>query len=326
MKFLVIQTASIGDVILATALIEKLHDTYPDAEIDFLIKKGYENLFSSHPFLNELIVWNKKNDKYRNLFQILKRIRGRKYDAVVNVQRFAATGLLTAFSKAKMKIGFDKNPFSYFFNKKVKHIIGDGRHEVQRNQELIADITDGVPAKPRLYPTEQDFDNVKQFKTREYICIAPCSLWFTKQMPEEQWTKFAASLPKGLKVFLLGGKDDNDICERIRIRSGNEDITNLSGQLSLLRSAALMRDAKMNFVNDSSPMHLAASQDAPTTAVFCSTTTDFGFGPLSSDSRVVETREKLECRPCGLHGFKQCPKGHFKCGYTIDLQKLTERL
>lgn len=260
MKFLVIQTASIGDVILATALIEKLHDTYPDAEIDFLIKKGYENLFSSHPFLNELIVWNKKNDKYRNLFQILKRIRGRKYDAVVNVQRFAATGLLTAFSKAKMKIGFDKNPFSCFFNKKVKHIIGDGRHEVQRNQELIADITDGVPAKPRLYPTEQDFDNVKQFKTREYICIAPCSLWFTKQMPEEQWTKFAASLPKGLKVFLLGGKDDNDICERIRVRSENEDITNLSGQLSLLRSAALMRDAKMNFVNDSSPMHLAASR------------------------------------------------------------------
>ena len=39
-KFLVIQTASIGDVILATAVVEKLHAYYPDSQIDMVIKKG----------------------------------------------------------------------------------------------------------------------------------------------------------------------------------------------------------------------------------------------------------------------------------------------
>ena len=37
-KFLVIQTASIGDVILATAVVEKLHSYYSDSQIDILIK------------------------------------------------------------------------------------------------------------------------------------------------------------------------------------------------------------------------------------------------------------------------------------------------
>ena len=49
---LVIQTAFTGDVVLATALIEKLHHFYPDAQIDFLVRKGNEGLLTDHPFLN----------------------------------------------------------------------------------------------------------------------------------------------------------------------------------------------------------------------------------------------------------------------------------
>jgi heptosyltransferase-2 len=55
------------------------------------------------------------------------------------------------------------------------------------------------------------------------------------------------------------------------------------------------------------------------TAIFCSTVPYFGFGPLSDFSRVVETPEKLDCRPCGLHGYKACPQGHFKCAHTIPV-------
>jgi ADP-heptose:LPS heptosyltransferase len=90
----------------------------------------------------------------------------------------------------------------------------------------------------------------------------------------------------------------------------------------LLQSAALMKDAVMNYVNDSAPMHLASAMNAKTTAIYCSTVPEFGFGPLAADARVVEVTEKLDCRPCGLHGFKECPKGHFKCGRDIDVAKL----
>jgi len=69
-------------------------------------------------------------------------------------------------------------------------------------------------------------------------------------------------------------------------------------------------------------MHMASAMNAKTTAVFCSTIPDFGFGPLANHSKVVETEEDLDCRPCGLHGYNKCPKGHFKCAYTIKTEQL----
>lgn len=326
-KFLVIQTASIGDVILATAVVEKLHSYFPESQIDMMIKKGYESLFENHPYINKVYLWDKKRHKFSSLLSILGQVRKQRYDLIVNVQRYAATGFLTAFGKAKETVGFDKNPFSRRFTRKVKHEIGvKGVHEVDRNQKLIEHITDAKAMRPALYPGEKVFDKVKRYKSDKYICVAPCSLWFTKQFPEERWVEFLKLVPEDMKVYLLGGKEDGAVCDRIITQVPNKDIESLAGQLNLLESAALMRDAAMNFVNDSSPMHLASSQNAPTTAIFCSTVTDFGFGPLSDNSVVVQENRNLKCRPCGLHGYKQCPEGHFRCANFIDIKELIDRL
>lgn len=313
-KILIIQTAFIGDVILATSLIEKLHQHHADASIDFLLRKGNESLLKDHPFLNEVLIWNKKQQKTKNLLSILQKIRQQNYDIVINCQRFFSTGMLTAFSKGKEKIGFDKNPWSSFFTKKIKHEIAnakESKHEVQRNQSLIEQLTDTQPAIPKLYPHDSDFGKIKT--NGKYICIAPTSVWFTKQLPAEKWIELIQKLPTQQEVYLLGAPSDVEACEQIKIVSGHTKIHNLAGKLSLLQSAALMRDAQMNYVNDSAPLHLATAMNAPVTGVFCSTVPSFGFTPLSSVRRVLETKEKLDCRPCGLHGFKACPKGHFKC-------------
>ncbi len=98
-KILVIQTAFTGDVVLATAVVEKLHQFYPEAEIDFLLRKGNEGLLKDHPFIKHVLIWNKKQKKFKNLFGLLKEIRRKKYDKVINLQRFASTGFLTAFSR-----------------------------------------------------------------------------------------------------------------------------------------------------------------------------------------------------------------------------------
>jgi heptosyltransferase-2 len=100
----------------------------------------------------------------------------------------------------------------------------------------------------------------------------------------------------------------------------------LAGKLNFLSSAALMKGAKMNYTNDSAPLHFASATDAPVTAIFCSTVPAFGFYPISSKSFIVETNEKLSCRPCSLHGLKACPLGHFKCAYTIETEKLLTTL
>ena len=64
-KFLIIQTAFIGDVILATPLIEKLREHYPTAQIDFFLRKGNDALLNGNPKLNNVRIWDKKKDKVK---------------------------------------------------------------------------------------------------------------------------------------------------------------------------------------------------------------------------------------------------------------------
>ncbi len=324
-KILVIQTAFIGDAVLATGIVEKLHQYFPEACIDYLVRKGNESLFTHHPFLHEILIWDKKKNKYWHFFQLLKRIRKERYDVVINVQRFAATGFLTAFSGATEKIGFDKNPLSFLFTKRIKHVISNihhSLHEIERNHLLIASFTDDTAAKPKLYPSEKDFDAIKKYTSQTYICIAPASVWFTKQFPADKWISFIHQLTPSISIFLLGAPDDFNLCEEIKSQCSHMRVINLAGNLHSLQSAALMKTARMNYVNDSAPMHFASAVNAPVTAVYCSTLPSFGFGPLSDKNFIVEVKEKLDCRPCGLHGKKACPLGHFNCANKIANDQL----
>ncbi len=319
-SILVIQTAFIGDVILATSLVETLHKKFPEAQIDFLLRKGNESLLDSHPYLREVIVFD-KSKKFKNLLALIGRIRKTRYDLVVNIQRFATSGIMTALSGARTTIGFDKNPMSSFFTKKVPHSV-EGPHEVERNHLLISSLVGAHPARPRLYPSEANSAHVSRFKAKPYVTISPASVWFTKQFPAGKWIEFINILPQDIHVYLLGGGGDKAACDELISSSGRQNITNLSGQLSFLESASLMEGALMNYANDSAPMHLASAVNAPVTAIYCSTVPGFGFGPLSDNSFVVETIEKLDCRPCGLHGLKACPLGHFDCAMTIQKEQL----
>jgi heptosyltransferase-2 len=320
-KFLIIQTAFIGDVILATPIIENLIEKFPDAKIDFLVKKGNESLLNNNPGLNQVLIFDKRK-KVRSILELIQKIRIQKYDAVFNLHRFASSGIITYFSAAKQKYGFNKNPFSFCYTKSFPHEIGDGVHEVERNLQVISSFGKFSKLQPKLYPSPEDEENVLRFKEVTYVCMAPSSVWYTKQMPENKWSELIHIIKNDVeRIYLIGGPADFDLCERIKNKYQVLSIDNLAGKLNFLESAALMRDAKMNFVNDSGPLHFASAVNARVTAFFCSTVPAFGFGPLSDKSEVIEVKN-LSCKPCGLHGHKSCPKGHFDCGNKLDLTKI----
>jgi lipopolysaccharide heptosyltransferase II len=316
-RFLIIQTAFIGDVILATAIVEQLHAAFPNAKIDFLLRKGNESLLFQHPFINDVLIWDKKKGKYANLFRLLHSIRQNNYDEVINLQRFTATGLLTVFAGAKRSTGFRKNPLSLFFSQRIAHQLGNGTHEVDRNLQLIKHLCEIKTGKPKLYPSTTDKKEIEALQQKPYICMAPASVWFTKQLPVDKWVELIDGLADNLVVYLIGAPSDQSLCEAIQAKSQHQQLTILAGKLTFLQSAALMEKARMNYTNDSAPMHIASAMNAPTTAIFCSTVPEFGFGPLSTQSTVLQTPLTLACRPCGLHGRRACPEGHFNCAHSI---------
>lgn len=327
LRFLIIQTAFIGDTILATPLIEKLHLHYPEATIDLFVRQDNSGLFKNHPYIDQLFTWNKRGrHKYLQLIPLVKALRQRRYSHCFNLQRHATTGFITLLSGAKNTVGFTMNPLSRLFTRTFVHRINSQpalSHETDLYLQLISDIVPpGNRVLPKLYPSSDDFSSVK--RQSPYCTVAPSSVWFTKQYPAEKWVAVLNSIDKSMSVCLIGGKADHPLCEFIRQNTTHPATVNLAGSLSLLQSAALMKGALMNYANDSSPVHLASSVDAPVTAVFCSTTPAFGYYPLSSISRVVESDESIDCKPCGPHGHTKCPLGHFKCS-NISPEKIIAR-
>ena len=116
-------------------------------------------------------------------------------------------------------------------------------------------------------------------------------------------------------VIVGGGKKDADLGEKLcQISQGH--CANLCGKTSLADLMALMPHFKLFITNDSGPMHLAWAQHTPVTALFGPTVRSLGFAPRGETSTVIEA--DVPCRPCGLHGHKSCPKGHFACMKNID--------
>jgi len=319
---LFVQPAFIGDVILFTGLIETWHKAWPLAAIDVLVRKGNEALFEGHPFIREVRVWDKSGARYRHLFRLSRTLRRVGYEVVVNPHRFASSGWLTFRSKSRIRCGFKSNPLSIFYTHSIRHSLEEGVHEVERNHALIAPFCNERMA-PKLYPTA--LDQVPQ-EMQGAIVLAPASQWGTKQWLPEKWVGLIHALGKSAPqqpVVLMGGPGDAPLLQNIRQRAGMHPKLSLTPPSATLAFAsALVAHSKCVVSNDSAPLHFASALGRKAVAVYCSTVPEFGFGPLTPGSLVVQSEDPLTCRPCGLHGHKKCPEGHFDCARTIEIDRV----
>ena len=321
-KVLIIQTAFLGDVILATGLIEKIKQTAPDAIVDFLLKKGNESILANNPQVRKVLIFDKKH-RVESVYSLIRKIRREKYDLVLNLHRFASSGIIALCSAGTRIVGFDKNPFSFLYSRSYKHEIGkSGVHEIDRNALLVEDWCGKERIMPRLYISGEDEKKIVAYQQQPYVCMAPGSVWFTKRLPKAKWVELLDNLSRDFNVYLLGAPGEKRLCEEIIEQTINRRVISLAGELSITASAALMKDAIMNVVNDSAPLHIAGAVNAPVCAVFCSTVPEFGFGPLSGKSYVVEVENQLTCRPCNLHGKAECPLKHFDCAQSIEVERI----
>ncbi len=132
------------------------------------------------------------------------------------------------------------------------------------------------------------------------------------------------------EVVLLGGSADRVLLEEIASKSDKRPAV-CAGGLSLLGSAALMSHARVVVSNDSAPLHMAGAVQCPAVGVFLQHHPRLGvwcvasiFGPMALEPMwnwLPLPKEAWDCKPCGLHGFKQCPEGHFRCGLDLPCQR-----
>jgi heptosyltransferase-2 len=124
-----------------------------------------------------------------------------------------------------------------------------------------------------------------------------------------------------MAAVLLGGAEDEERCRQIARLSGQE-VPVAAGQLSLLPAAAVMEQCLAVVSNDSAAAHLAAAVNRPVVAIFGPTVPEFGFAPYGDKHVIIQA--DVDCRPCGIHGGRRCPRQHFRCMGEITPERVVQ--
>lgn len=325
-RILIIQTAFIGDVVLALPLLQILRKNFPSAKIDFMLIPKTAELLKNHPDVNDVIIFDKKGrDKgFRGIIKMVGLISQKNYDAVFIPHRHFRSAIIPFLAGIKVRVGFDRSIFKFLYTHVVKY---RQIHEIERNLSLLEPfgIKSEVKEIPNLYPSEADKNYIDELLAgvkSKIICVAPGSVWATKRWLKERFAELVELLIRdGFVVALVGGTEDFELCEEIKNVNGSENIFNFCGKLSLLQSAELLRRSILLVSNDSAPMHIAVAMRTPVVAIFGSTIPEFGFYPYGEKDRIIQV-ENLYCRPCGIHGRSKCPERHFNCMRLIETERV----
>lgn len=329
-KLLVIQTAFLGDAVLTLPMIEKLHGQYPDSLIDVIAIAGTKEIFNNSPFVNEVFVFEKRG-KHKSVFGIAafaREIKKKRYSKIFSPHRSFRTSILVFLSGVSETYGFDTASMSFIYSNKITY--RKDFHEVRRNLEIIKYYTDEENWKiiPQIKPDKRAEDKIetmlKNFPGR-LVAIAPGSVWQTKKYPFESYRELAGLIvSSGYKVVLIGGREDEKLCLDI-IGGDSGNIISFAGKLTLTESVFLLKRCSLLISNDSAPTHLSLLAATSAITIFCSTVPEFGFYPYHCNSLSISS-SGLSCKPCGIHGLRQCPLGTFECAVKITPDSVFEQI
>jgi len=322
---LLVDTSFLGDVLCAEPMARVAADKWPNEPVDFLVGPGGAQMLAGHPNLRELIVFDKrKADKgLGGLRRMAKRLRKQQYARAICSHRSWRTAALLRWAGIPERVGFHNASAAWLYSQRVEY--RKELHEVERNLQLLGG---GAWQAPRMYPgaaEQQRATELLQQLPAKPVALAPGSIWATKRWPAERWAELLQQLTlAGHACVLIGGPDDRELCASILTEAGAQagaSSVSLAGECSLRESAAVLANCSCLVTNDSAPMHMGVAVGIPVVAVYCSTVPSFGFAPKGPRDVVLEV-EGLDCRPCGIHGHPECPKGHFDCGLGTSAEQV----
>ncbi len=340
-KILIIRFSAIGDILLATPLIRALRQNFPQARLDFAVKANFAEVLRYHPAIDHLYELNPAGG-WSALRALGRRLQNIHYDVVLDVHKNFRSSYLAYAAKPQQALRHRKHVFRrwLFVTTKINFMF-KAPPIYRRYLEAAAPLgvaTDELPSPGRwlelFWSAKEEQEAERALATHHWqphvplIGLAPGAGYFTKRWPPEYFGELAAHLVRlGNQIVVLGGPQDAGLAKIVarhmalactqHNRSADSGQTparliDLTGALSLLASAAVIKRCQLLVANDSGLMHVAEAADTPLLAIFGSTTPALGFSPQLASSRVVENRD-LACRPCSHLGHHQCPRGHFRC-------------
>ena len=290
MKILIELPTWLGDCVMATPAIENIVNFNNDVQITFIGSFVSIEALKNHPKVVKTVVLDKK---YRVLYKTARNLG--EFDYFFSFRSSLRTKFLKFLISAKSKYQFDKNKYQ-------------GCHQVDKYNDFINDSLDinFQPGKLLLSTISS------QSSTQKTVGINPgASYGSAKRWYPEEFAKVANELSDQYDIVIFGGPDEQDIAldiEKLLIKKDVKNYKNLAGKTTIPELINHISNLDLFITGDSGPMHVAATFEVPTVAIFGPTKDDETSQWMNEKSLIV--KKNLDCQPCMK---RTCPLGHHDC-------------
>lgn len=267
MNILIIKLGALGDVVMATPLIEAIRQHHRDATCHLLTTPAYASIFAAWPKL-EVTALPRRG--WRNMLHVLRFVRSLDCAAIYDLQGNDRSALWCAASGARIRVG---NHTRFPYTHHPREPWTGQTHIFTRMREVLAaaGIT-AVGDVPCLPLTEAGKLHVRQWRAEHELAAGNFALLHagaSAARGEKRWPYFAALgrrlCETGVTPVWIGAaaerEDNGKLCER----AGGIDA---AGEFSITELAELGRGARFAVTNDSGPMHVLAAAAIPVFGLF----------------------------------------------------------
>jgi ADP-heptose:LPS heptosyltransferase len=252
---LLITLSNIGDGVLTTPVLQALHARYPEAVVDIVTDARASELFTHCPWRGAIVLKHKQLG-WRGTLALVRQLRARRYDLVVDLR----TDGLTLFLRARRRL-----------TRRSSRPLG--WHAVERHFGVIREegYPDTIPPVG-IWLSDSERDYAEQLLAglpgQRWLALGPGARWPDKRWPADHFAALATQLqPYFDAAILLGTEAEQDCCTQIESRL-TLPCMNLAGRTDLLQASAVLQQARLFIGNDSGLGHLAAAAGTPTVTVF----------------------------------------------------------
>ena len=324
-RILLIKLRYLGDVVLSTPLLPLLRKHFPEANITFLVNPGTAGVLQDNPYLDEVWVMPRQSSWWQQL-KFIRRLRGAKFDAVVDLTDGDRSAFLSCMTGAPTRIGYNREhrwrgkfytyvvPASYGAMHMVDYhqqaLVGLGIKESVGSPEVSVDpgLLDGDDEKCVEFPP----------KGQPLVLLHPTARYVFKAWPLERFASVADWLSgQGMGVALIGSQRERPIGQQI-VNLAKHKPVNLMGKTRLSQLTALMKRSLLFIGNDGGPMHMAAAVGCQVLGLF-GPTDPAVWGPRGEKVKVIY--KGIDCEECFHPG---CSRGEESCMRQITVEEVCQ--
>jgi heptosyltransferase-1 len=325
-KILIILHGSIGDVTRALPLAGIIRSGFPKAHLVWAVEPPSLLLVARFPAVQEVMLFDRRR-WWREWLPFLRRVRAKRFDLVLDLQRHLKSGVISRWSGAPFRLGFhrrDCKELNWLFNNHFIPAVGDEISKLSHYLKFAEYLgLDPSPVAWKFQLTSEENRNVDKYVAAiqgGFAALFVGSRWESKRWFPTQAAECASTIRKrhDLQIVLLGGKEDRSIAAEIMSRAAAPMI-NLVGQTTLAEAIGIIARARFAVGPDTGLMHIAAALRTPVVSLW-GATSPLRAGPYGFEELVIQG--KASCVPCYR---RQCPIGRI-CMHSIDLEEIAEKI